>query len=141
MAAGISDSRNSRAAIGSSTQKVLPLPTSLSAVNRPLSETTMRCASASPMPVPSIWVSLGSEPFEGHEEPAHFVCGNAGTGIANAYENRAARDLGSDHHFAVLAVELDGVGQQVQENLLQPLAVGGYVKPAAAFASSATLIS
>ena len=93
---------------------------------------TSRLDRASPRPVPSTAVVLGAEPLEGHEQPLEWSAAMPGPGVgrrdAHAAVAVGARSATRDR--AALAVVLDRVGEQVEQDLLEALAVGEHVRVA-----------
>ena len=108
----------------SCTQKRLPPPGSLSSPMRPSISSTSRLLSARPMPAPS--TAPRSAPSRSkawnRRDALRLVQPRAGVADGDAQRVAVARRRHAD--LAAAAVVLDGVGQQVQQHLLQPLAVG-----------------
>ena len=78
---------------------------------------------------------LGAEPLEGVEKPGQPIRAEAGAGVGHrdASEGgkaallRGAEDLVANRDGAAGAVVFDGVAEQVQQHLLEPLAIGLHV--------------
>ena len=112
-------------ASGSSIQNTLPWPTTLSTPIVPPMASIRRLERARPMPVPSMPVLRCPQPLEGHKEPGHLVGTQARAGIAHQQTQPLARLLcAGQRDLAPVAVVLDGVGDQVEQDLLEPLLIG-----------------
>ena len=76
--------------------------------------------------------AVGSESFKRHKQKLEMLGADAGTGVGNLEANpcRLALFTGNRNRAAD-AVVLDRVGDQIQQNLLEPLAVGEYILRAA----------
>jgi hypothetical protein len=71
---------------------------------------------------------LAPDPLEGDEQPLHRLGRDAEAGVGDLDPQPAAgHRLAGQVHAAALAVVLHGVGQQVQQDLLEPLTVTQHV--------------
>src|SRR5207244_1250178 len=73
---------------------------------------------------------LGPEAVESNEDPYHHLFGDTTTSVAHLDpQGPVTRPLPGDFDFPSLPVVLDGIGQEVQENLREALTVSRHVQP------------
>ena len=110
---------------GSSSQKVLPLPTMLSTPRVPSSAAMIPLESASPMPVPSISVHSAPSRSNGTNSRSIFPAGMP-MPVSSTLTRQlfgGPRRACADDHVSLRPVVLHRVREQVQHHLLQALAI------------------
>ena len=108
---------------GSCTVKSVPRPSRLATATSPPCSLTSSCTSARPMPVPS-WVRERAlrHPVEALEQRGRSASANADAGVADRSSTRSPRSA-QRHADLALEGELEGVGEQVEDDLLPHVAV------------------
>ena len=99
--------------------KVLPSPGSLSAVMNPLCASTMRCTIDKTQAA-----ALGAGRVEGIEDAILFLGGDADAGVGKGEPQEAVAGGGGYRQVPAIGHRLYGIGDQVHENLFQPVLVG-----------------
>src|SRR6266542_219793 len=113
--------------MGSSIQKMLPSPCRLvTPVAPPMASTSWR-DSARPSPVPSIPAVAASSRSK-DEQPGDVTLGDPAPGVDDVdAQPITGPGLGAERHVASWVVVLDGVGEQVEQDLPEPLVVGSHI--------------
>jgi hypothetical protein len=122
--AGSFDGRARRSRAGSATRKIVPRSGSLSTSIRPGHAVDQRLDDRQADAGALDAFVLDAEAVERLEQAGDLLAAEAAAGVAHGERRLAARRARLDHYLAARPVVLDGVGEQVDEDLAQPRRVG-----------------
>ena len=111
----------------SATVTVVPSPSLLCTLISPSCKPTRPFTIDRPRPVPSCRRSIGLAGLEERiADPLEVVGGDADAGIGDTQHQPRSLDRGRDGHAAAALGELDGVGDEVQRDLLERARIAGH---------------